>query len=148
MNMPAPQVLFYALLLGALLGAMFTVLEAVRLLLTFGKTVTFFLDAFFCVLAWTASFLLALADTGGVLRLYQVVLEAVGFAAVYLTLTQAVKSLLPRLLRFAAVRTAAVRRYAGRIFGKIRKKRPEKANPNEKKSRFFGIRLKKSKKNT
>ena len=144
MNMPAPEVLFYALLLGTALGVVFTVFEAVRLLLSLGKTVTFLADVCFCVLAAAASFILALADTGGVLRLYQVVCEGLGFSAVHLTLTYAVRTFLPRLMRFVSKTYASRRRMTDRGRGKKRQKWQPAPAGKGKKHRFFGFRLKKS----
>ena len=128
MNMPAPEVLFGALLLGVGLGAVYTVLEAVRILLSLKKAVTFLLDVFFCLAAAAASFLFALADTGGVLRFYHVLLAAVGFAAVNLTVTYFLCGVLRRLT------------------GKCGQKGWGKRCAKAKKRRFFAIDSKNAKK--
>ena len=64
----APEVLLYAMLLGVVLGAVFTGFEVLRTVLAFGKVLTFLLDIAFCVTAAAASFILALAVADGTLR--------------------------------------------------------------------------------
>ena len=144
----APEVLLYAMLLGVGLGAVFTGFEVLRTVLAFGKVLTFMLDTAFCVTAAAASFILALAVADGTLRFYQLACEVLGFACVYLTVTCAVRSVLRRLMRWAAGTGEKVRRRADAVGRKILRRKPKWIGQSGKKGGFFGIRLKKSKKKT
>lgn len=148
MNSVSPEAIVLSLLLGALLGAVFTALESARILLSLGRIATAALDVLFCLLASVTTFVLALAVSKGNLRFYQAACEIIGFLCVDLSLTHAVRRFLPRLVR-------AVRRVSGRLrermnlVGKIilRKKRRSKAEPKKKRG-FFGNKAKKNEKKT
>lgn len=148
MNSVSPEAIVLSLLLGVLLGAVFTALESARILLSLGRITTAALDVLFCLLAAVTTFVLALAVSKGNLRFYQAACEIIGFLCVDLSLTHAVRRFLPRLVR-------AVRRVSGRLrerlnrVGKIilRKKRRSKAEPKKKRG-FFGNKAKKNEKKT
>lgn len=143
-----PGALALSLLLGVLLGALFTVLDAVRLLLRPGRAVVFLLDLSFCGVASAATFLLALAVSAGSLRFYQAGCEIIGFLSVYLSLTHAVRRLLPffgRLHRRLSERLERLLKRVGKIF--LRKNTASKG-VRAKKHEFFVNKAKKSEKNT
>lgn len=148
MSIISPDALLLCLLLGALLGIVFTVLESARILFSLGRLAAAVLDLLFCLLAAVLTFLLALAVAKGNLRFFQAACEIIGFLSVYLSLTHAVRRLLPRLVR-------AVRRVSSRLRGRLkrvgkiilRKKQPTKAEC-EKKRGFFGNKAKKNEKKT
>ena len=79
MNSVSPEAIVLSLLLGALLGAVFTAIESARILLSLGRIATAALDVLFCLLAAVTTFVLALAVSKGNLRFYQVACEIIGF---------------------------------------------------------------------
>ena len=142
----APEAIVLSLLLGVLLGLVFAAVEALRALLSLGRIATAVLDLLFALLAAVSTFILALAAAKGSLRFFQAACEIVGFLCVDLSLTHAVRRLLPRLaarLRRLSQRLCRRRKQVGKIF--LRKKHPSKAE-SEKKRRFFGNKAKKNEK--
>ena len=148
MSFPAPQVLFCALLLGAGLGLVFTFFEALRIGLAFGKAAAFFLDILLCALFAVTSFLLALAVSGGSIRLYQIVCEAIGFLCVYWTVTDAVRRSMQCVVRWWASVVQKRRRFSKTDGKKNERKKRGRMRFDRRKRAFFEIRPKKIEKNT
>lgn len=148
MSSVAPEAIVLSLLLGVLLGLLFAVLEAARIVFSLGRLATAVLDLLFAVLAAVTTFLLALAVSKGNLRFFQAACEIIGFLCVDLSLTHAVRRLLPRLAAWLRRMSAGMRRRLKRV-GKIilRKKLPSKEE-YEKKRGFFGNKAKKNEKKT
>lgn len=148
MNSISAQALLLCLLLGAALGLLFTVIEALRILFSLGRISTAVLDILFCVVTSASSFVLALAAAKGSLRFFQAACEIIGFLAVDLSLTHSMRCVLPRFVRRG-------RRVSDRLWkrmeavGKniLRKKRASKTE-GEKKRGFFGKSPKKNEKKT
>lgn len=94
----APEAIALSLVLGVLLGLAFAAVEAVRALFSLGRIATAALDLLFALLAALSTFVLALAVARGSLRFFQAACEIIGFLCVELSLTHAVRRLLPRLV--------------------------------------------------
>ncbi len=144
----APEAIVLSLLLGALIGLLFAVLEALRILLSLGRVATAALDLILALLAALSTFILALAVSKGNLRFFQAACEIIGFLCVDLSLTHAVRRLLPRLaarLRRVSCRVRSGLKRVGKIF--LRKKHPSPAE-SEKRRGFFGNKAKKNEKKT
>ncbi len=71
-------VVFFCLLTGAALGALFVVLKALRLGLSAGRLLTALLDVLFGIVCGGVVFLSALAVDKGRLRLIQALLQGLG----------------------------------------------------------------------
>ena len=133
---------------GVLLGLVFAAVEAVRALFSLGRIATAALDLLFALLAALSTFVLALAVARGSLRFFQAACEIIGFLCVELSLTHAVRRLLPRLVaqrRRVSQRAGRRLKRVGKIF--LRKKHPSKPE-SEKKRRFCGNKAKKNEKKT
>lgn len=133
MSAIAPEAIVLCLLLGVLLGLVFTLFEFVRLLFSPGRVLTALFDVLFCLFAALVSFLLALAVAKGNMRFFQAACEIIGFLSVYLSLTYAVRRVLPRLVRRTKRLSKCIAgrvEHVGKIF--LRKKRPTKAESEKK----------------
>ena len=113
----APEAIALSLVLGVLLGLVFAAVEAVRALFSFGRIATAALDLLFALLAALSTFVLALAVARGSLRFFQAACEIIGFLCVELSLTHAVRRLLPRLV----ARLRRVSQRAGRRLKRVGK---------------------------
>lgn len=80
MNLPA--VIFFCLVTGGAMGALYLLLGVLRAMLGAGKLLTFFIDLVFCCLCSAAVFLCALAVGKGRLRAVQVLFQLLGGWAV------------------------------------------------------------------
>ena len=114
-----PLALLYSLLFGVGLGLVFAALESLRILFQPRRAARFLLDIAFCLLAALMSFLLALAVANGTMRFFQAGGEIVGFCAVQLTVTWALRRHLPRVRGFLL---GVKRRVEGVVSEKMLKK--------------------------
>lgn len=99
MNALSAEPLIFSLVLGVCLGALFALLELLRILLELGRIVTFVTDTAFTLLCAVATFILAIAVSHGRLRFYQLGCEVIGFVCVYSTVVQLVRLHASRLMR-------------------------------------------------
>lgn len=135
MSSVQPLALLYSLLFGAGLGLAFAALEALRIVLQPGRIAVFLLDAVFCLLAALVSFLLALAVANGTMRFFQAGGEILGFAAVQLTVTWALRRYLPRVRAFLLRVTKRVENFFAGKIRSFRKIMPHKSRKNVKKAK-------------
>ncbi len=142
----APEAIALSLVLGVLLGLAFAAVEAVRALFSLGRIATAALDLLFALLAALSTFVLALAVARGSLRFFQAACEIIGFLCVELSLTHAVRRLLPRLV----ARLRRVSQRAGRRLKRVGKffcgKSIHQNQKVRKSADFLGIKRKKTKK--
>lgn len=148
MSAASPEVLWLSLLLGVLLGLLFTVLDTVRLLLQPGRAVQLFLDLFFCFAACLTSFLLSLAVSAGYLRFFQAGSEILGFFSVYLSLTAAQRRLLHHLVRGARRLSLCLEARLNRVGKIFLQKNHSNRTANEKKREKVVNKAKKIEKST
>lgn len=148
MSSISPEAILLCLLLGAILGLLFTGLEALRILLSLGRIATAVLDILFCVVTAVLSFILALAVSRGSLRFFQAACEIIGFLCVNLSLTHGVRCILPRFVRWARRVSKQVRRRANAVGKNILRKKAASKTDGEKKRRFFRKSMKKNEKKT
>lgn len=144
----APEAIVLSLLLGVLLGLLFAVLEMVRGLLALRRIATAVLDLLFALLAAVSTFILALAVSKGNLRFFQAACEIIGFLCVDLSVTHAVRRLVPWFavrVRRVSRRVCSGQKRVGKIF--LRKKLPYPAQ-GKKRRGFFGNKAKKNEKKT
>lgn len=148
MNRIPIEALLLCLLLGVFSGILFSVMETLRILFSLGRIATAILDILFCILVAAATFILALAVSGGNLRFFQAACEIIGFLCVNLTLTDGIRFFLPRFIQRIRRKSKSVHRRMVAVEKIFLRKKASRKPDCEKKRRFFAIFSKKNEKKT
>ena len=127
------QTVLYAVLLGAILCAVYDVFRIIRIAFG-GKTVAVFIeDILFSIIALVLTFIFVVAFNNGELRFFVLIGELIGFIAYYFTVgkltilfSKTLISTLKKTMRF-------ILKPLVKIFRSILKKSSKKPRPNSKK---------------
>ncbi len=135
MSAGAPEVLFFCLGTGAVLGCLFLLFRVLGILLRAGKLLTGLLDILFCCLCGAAVFLCALAVDKGRLRLFQALLQFAGGWAAATALGPFTEGLARKLRQIFCKLSGLFRKAGGFLTAHFRKRRPSAAKKKEKTGR-------------